>query len=86
MERIIAEDRIEFRKRAIEVIKDRVLDLEFEQYNLDLDLCNCHDKKTLSKIRHRQTEITYEIVWRMQDYEDLLCREGSKLKLNYQYE
>ena len=65
------------------MIKDVVFDLCRENYNLDLEDVGDYTFKAMKKNEPRHKEIYDEIVWRVQDYEDV--ERGITEGLNYEY-
>lgn len=69
--------------KIISEIKERVFQLCFENYQLELDDVGDYSMRAMKRNKPRHKEIYDEIVWRMQDYVDV-CN-GNFVDLNYEY-
>lgn len=74
----------EIRIKNIEVIKNRVWELQRDAYNLELHLTNFYKGKEQDEARLK--EMYNEICWRIQDYEVFINDYKKNWDLNYEYE
>lgn len=86
------DDTIPIRFSVISQIKNRVLEIQFQLYNIALDFCNTSSKEQIDALEKERDGLNDELCWRMQDLEDVINREklppidNEKEGLNYKYE
>lgn len=86
------DDTVPIRLSVISQIKNRVLEIEFRLYNIELELANSYTKQYKKELEDERSALNDELCWRMQDLEDVVNRiklppiDNEKEGLNYKYE
>ena len=68
-------DKMPTRLFIIEQIKDRLLEIAYRKYNIGLEYGNFVSPTRKEELQKEEQDLEYEIIWRMQDYEDVTCLE-----------
>ena len=68
-------DKMPTRLYVIEQIKDRLLEIAYRQYEIGLEYANEAPKDRRKELKKEEQDLYDELIWRMQDYEDLTCLE-----------